>query len=556
MPHENSAQPRLNTAGMLVKCLENEGVEYVFGVPGEENLELIEALSKSSIKFITTRHEQGAAFMADVYGRLTHKAGVCLSTLGPGATNLVTGVADAYSDGAPLVAITGQVGTERMHLVSHQFLDLCRMFAPITKKSEQIVLPDTVSEIVRIAFKTAESEKPGSCHIDLPVNVSKMPVSSKEAPLQKKVVPVEMPDANSVEDAAFQLMAAKRPVILAGSGAVRNSAGNALLQFVNKLHIPLIHTMMAKGIIPFDNPYCMWTVGIPQKDYANKVLEDADLVLAVGYDLVEYSPARWNGEKNKPIVHIDTLPANIDKCYQPKVEVVGDISVSLLGILSRIDKPFDCAFALDIKRMMEDEYSHYVNDESFPMLPQRILSDVRKALAPDDILISDVGAHKMWIARQYHCYKPNTCLISNGFASMGFSLPGAIAAKLVYPEKRVLAVAGDGGFLMNCQELETAVRLKTAIVVLIFHDDSYGLIKWKQMDQYGHSSGVDFHNPDFVKFSESFGAKGYRVQNADQLSDILRDAFSQTVPCVIDCPVDYGENVKLTRHLKEVNNSL
>ncbi len=549
-------QKEMNTAQLLVKCLEKEGVRYIFGIPGEENLEIMEALTHSSIRFITTRHEQGAAFMADVYGRLTHKAGVCLSTLGPGATNLVTGVADAYSDGAPLVAITGQVGTERMHLTSHQFLDLCKMFEPITKKTKQIVLPDTVSEIVRIAFKHAESEKPGACHIDLPVNVAKMPVSPGAAPLERQNAPMEMPDSQSVKNAVIRLMMAKNPVILAGSSAIRGKASTAMEEFVNQLHIPLVHTMMAKGIIPFDNPYCLWTIGIPQKDYANKILEKADLILSVGYDIVEYAPSKWNGDQHKNIIHIDMQPAHINKLYQPAVEVVGDISVSLRSILSQLEHPFESAYAQEIKRKMEAEYKAYEEDTHFPMRPQKILSDLRRVLSPDDILLSDVGAHKMWIARQYHCYKPNTCLISNGFASMGFALPGAIAAKLVYPEKRILAVTGDGGFLMNCQEIETAMRLKTSFVILIFHDNSYGLIKWKQMDQYGKSCYVDFTNPDFVKFAESFGAKGYRIQKAQDLIPTLEDAFGQKTVSIIDCAVDYGENLKLTQYLKELYNIL
>lgn len=549
-------QKSMNTAQLLVKCLEKEGVRYIFGIPGEENLEIMEALTHSSIRFITTRHEQGAAFMADVYGRLTHKAGVCLSTLGPGATNLVTGVADAYSDGAPLVAITGQVGTERMHLTSHQFLDLCKMFEPITKKTKQIVLPDTVSEIVRIAFKHAESEKPGACHIDLPVNVAKMPVSPGAAPLERQSAPMEMPDSQSVKNAVIRLMMAKNPVILAGSSAIRGKASAAMEEFVNQLHIPLVHTMMAKGIIPFDNPYCLWTIGIPQKDYANKILEKADLILSVGYDIVEYAPSKWNGDQHKNIIHIDMQPAHINKLYQPAVEVVGDISVSLRSILSQLEHPFESAYAQEIKRKMEAEYKAYEEDTHFPMRPQKILSDLRRVLSPDDILLSDVGAHKMWIARQYHCYKPNTCLISNGFASMGFALPGAIAAKLVYPEKRILAVTGDGGFLMNCQEIETAMRLKTSFVILIFHDNSYGLIKWKQMDQYGKSCYVDFTNPDFVKFAESFGAKGYRIQKAQDLIPTLEDAFGQKTVSIIDCTVDYGENLKLTQYLKELYNIL
>ena len=555
MTAEAEQQP-LNTAQMLVKCLEKEGVEYIFGIPGEENLALMNAISESSIQFITTRHEQGAAFMADVYGRLTGQAGVCLSTLGPGATNLVTGVADADEDGAPLIAITGQVGTERMHITSHQFLDLCKMFEPITKRSKQIVRPDSVCEIVRIAFKYAESEKPGACHIDLPVNIAKKPVSLTEEPLEKKIPPIEIAEIETVEDAAGMIFAAKNPVILAGSSAVRAHAGDALVEFVEKLHIPVIHTMMAKGIIPFDNKYSLWTIGIPQKDYANKVLENADLIIAVGYDIVEYAPVKWNNDRKRKIVHIDTHPAHINKRYQPVVEVVGDISRSLHQIMRRVTRSDEPEYALQIKELMMKESQTYDEDLSFPMKPQKILSDVRQVLGEDDIMISDVGAHKMWIARHYHCYKPNTCLISNGFATMGIAVPGAVAAKLIYPEKKVLAITGDGGFMMNCQELETAIRIGTPFVTLIFNDSSYGLIKWKQMDQYGKSCYVDFGNPDFVKFAESFGAKGYRIHRAEDLIPTLEEAFKQSVPSVIDCAVDYAENVKLTQHLKEVYETL
>lgn len=547
---------QMNTAEMLVKCLENEGVKYIFGIPGEENLEVINAISNSNIKFITTRHEQGAAFMADVYGRLTGRAGVCLATLGPGATNLVTGVADADSDGAPVVAITGQVGTERMHITSHQFLDLCKMFEPITKRSKQIVRPDTVSEIVRLAFKYAESEKSGACHIDLPVNISKMPVDLQEKPLRKKVVPIEYADLKMVENAACEIFKAKNPIILAGIGAVRNSAAKAVTEFASKLKIPVINTMMAKGIIPFDNEYSMWTIGIPQKDYVNKIIEDSDLVIAVGYDIVEYAPSKWNANNNIKIIHIDTRQSHINKHYEPIVEVVGEISDSLYKIMRRTSRKEEPKKALKIKEKMLEDHKSYEHDNAFPMKPQRILNDVRKVMGKDDIVISDVGAHKMWIARHYNCYEPNTCIISNGFATMGIAVPGAIAAKLINPNKKVLAIVGDGGFMMNNQELETALRIGTPIVVLIFNDSSYGLIKWKQEDQYGKSCYVNFTNPDFVKMAESMYAKGYRVEKSEDLVKTLEEAFKQEVPVVIDCQVDYSENAKLTKHLKEVYQNL
>lgn len=549
-------KPERNTADLLVECLIEEGVEYIFGIPGEENLALMNAIYDSPIKFITVRHEQGAAFIADVYGRLTGKAGVCLSTLGPGATNLITGVADAYSDGAPLVAITGQVGTERIHITSHQFLDLTKMFEPITKRTKMVVRPDTIGEIVRLAFKYAENEKPGATHIDLPVNIAKMPVPEHEKPLKKKIAPKEYAELDTVQDAAGLIFQAKNPVILAGSGVVRGHAAQALTEFAMKLKIPVINTMMAKGVIPLDNKYSMWTVGIPQKDYQNKILEEADLVIAVGYDIVEYAPAKWNQEGKVQIIHVDMRPAHINKLYQPEVEVVGDISDSLLQIGRRTARHQEPEKALEIKARMVAEHESYAGDASFPMKPQRILQDVRKVMGKDDIVISDVGAHKMWIARHYQCYEPNTCIISNGFATMGISVPGAIGARLVYPDKKILAICGDGGFMMNCQEFETALRAKTPFVTLIFNDSSYGLIKWKQMDQYGKSCCVDFTNPDFVKFAESMGAIGYRITKAEELVPTLEKAFEQNVPVIIDCPVDYAENTKLTAHLKELMEKL
>ena len=543
-----------NTAEVLVRCLENEGVEYIFGIPGEENLEVMKALTHSKIEFVTVRHEQGAAFMADVYGKLTGKAGVCLATLGPGATNLVTGVADANTDGAPLIAITGQVGTERMHLTSHQYLDLETLFAPITKRSKQVVRPDTVNEIVRIAFKYAESEKPGACHIDLPCDIARMPVESEEGqlPIKHHRPGIEIASVESLEEAAGLIFQAERPVILAGHSAVRSKASEAITKFAEKLKIPVINTMMSKGIIPYDNPYSMWTVGIPQKDYQNIIMEEADLVIAVGYDIVEYAPRKWNEGNRHTILHIDARPCHINKLYQPEVEVIGDISESLKHIAMRCHRSQEPQWAFELRDEMRREHESYENDTSFPLKPQKVLGDIRKVMGEDDIVISDVGAHKMWIARHYNCYKPNTCIISNGFAAMGIAVPGALAAKLVNPQKRVLAITGDGGFLMNCQEFETALRMGTPFVTLVFNGSSYGLIKWKEEDRYGEHFFVDFTNPDFVKFAESMHAKGYRINSAEELLPTLEEAFRQQVPVIIDCPVDYGENGKLTEHLKEI----
>ncbi len=544
-----------NTAQLLVECLEEEGVHYIFGIPGEENLAVMEALTHSKIEFITVRHEQGAAFMADVYGRLTGKAGVCMATLGPGATNLITGVADADCDGAPLVAISGQVGTDKMHITAHQYLDLRAMFEPITRRAYTVVRPDTMAEITRLAFKYAEREKPGATFIDLPVNISKMPVGESEKPLQRKEILPETALEAQIEAAATMISYAKNPVILAGSSVIRSHAAATLTKFAEKLKLPVINTMMSKGAIPFDNPYSLWTVGIPMEDYQNKVLEKASLVIAIGYDIIEYAPAKWH-LGNADIIHIDTMPADINKNYEPKVEVVGNIPNSLERIMEKAARLQEPKYALEIRKRMVEEHESYANDMSFPLKPQKALIDCRKVMGEDDIVISDVGANKVWIARHYNCYKPNTCLISNGFATMGIAVPGAIAAKLVHPDKKILAITGDAGFMMNCQEFETAHRLGTNFVTLIFNDASYGLIKWKQDMHYGHHAYVDFTNPDFVKFAESVGAIGYRIKKAEELLPTLQKAFKQNKPVIIDCPVDYSENMKLTHHLEELVKTL
>ncbi|WP_017307226.1 acetolactate synthase large subunit [Spirulina subsalsa] len=532
----------LNTAELLIQCLENEGVEYIFGVPGEENLHILQALKHSSIQFITTRHEQGAAFMADVYGRLTGKAGVCLSTLGPGATNLMTGVADANLDGAPVVAITGQVGTDRMHIESHQYLDLVAMFNPVTKWNTQIVRPSNTAEIIRKAFKLAQQEKPGAVHIDLPENIAAMPVDGQ--PLQKDQREPIYASYRSLTKAAEVISKAKNPLILAGNGAIRAHASEALTEFTTRMNIPVVNTFMGKGAIPYTHPLSLWTFGLQQRDHVTCAFEKADLVIAVGYDLVEYSPKRWNPEGNIPIVHIGTNPAEIDSSYIPLVEVIGDIADSLHEISKRGDrhgKPTPTS--ANLKAEIRQDYEQYAEDAGFPIKPQKIVYDLRQVMGPEDIVISDVGAHKMWMARHYHCDRPNTCLISNGFAAMGIAIPGGLAAKLVYPDRKVVAVTGDGGFMMNSQELETALRVGTPFVTLIFNDNGYGLIEWKQLNQFGESAFIKFSNPDFVKLAESMGLKGYRVESAAELVPILKEALAQDVPSVIDCPVDYHENI-------------
>ncbi|HIK18057.1 MAG TPA: acetolactate synthase large subunit [Leptolyngbyaceae cyanobacterium M33_DOE_097] len=536
----------MNTAELLIRCLENEGVQYVFGLPGEENLHVLEALKQSSIQFITTRHEQGAAFMADVYGRLTGKPGVCLSTLGPGATNLMTGVADANLDRAPLVAITGQVGTDRMHIESHQYLDLVAMFAPVTKWNAQIVRPTNTPEIVRKAFKISQTEKPGAVHIDLPENIAAMPAPG--APLRIDAQEKTFASFHSIEKAAEAISKAEHPLILVGNGAIRGHASDALTDLATKLNIPVANTFMGKGVIPYSHPLALLAVGLQQRDYISCGFDRADLVICVGYDLIEYSPKKWNPEGKIPIVHINMTPAEVDSSYIPVVEVIGDISDSLVEILRRADragKP--TPYAAELRADILNDYLQYAKDEGFPIKPQKLIYDLRQVMGPEDIVISDVGAHKMWMARHYHCERPNTCIISNGFAAMGIAIPGAIAAKLVHPERKVVAVTGDGGFMMNSQELETALRVGTPFVTIIFNDGGYGLIEWKQHNQFGESAFIKFTNPDFVKYAESMGLKGYRVQSCLDLVPILKEALAQDVPAVIDCPVDYSENLRFTQ---------
>jgi acetolactate synthase-1/2/3 large subunit len=536
----------MKASELIVKCLENEGVEYIFGVPGEENMDLLDALLGSSIRFVMTRHEQGAAFMADVYGRLTGKAGVCLSTLGPGATNLITGVADANMDRAPLVALTAQAGHDRMHKESHQHLDIVTLFHPVTKWNTSLPIPDIVPEAFRKAFKLAQSEKPGATHIEIPEDVARMEIDGHPLLVQRLHPGGAAPE--QIEKAAQIISGAARPVVLAGNGVIRGHSSEALVRFAEKLNIPVATTFMAKGVIPDTHPLALGAIGLQAPDYVNFAFAEADLVVAVGYDVVEYAPRSWNPKRDKKIVHVDMAPAEVDVAYIVSVGVVGDITSSLDALALKAT-PNSVAHGLQFRQMLRDELEQGWHDASFPLKPQRILADLRSALADDDIVISDVGAHKLWLARLFPCLQPNTCIISNGFAAMGMAVPGAVAAKLVYPNRRVVAVTGDGGFLMNSQELETAARLETPFVVLVFNDRSYGLIRWKQMQHFNRPAFVDFNNPDFIKYAESFGADGYRIESAEELCPALRAALNSNKLTIIDCPVDAAENLRLTQRL-------
>jgi acetolactate synthase-1/2/3 large subunit len=539
-------------AELLVRCLENEGLEHMFGVPGEENLAVLDALLDSKIHFLQTRHEQGAAFMANVQGRLTGKATVCLATLGPGATNLLTGVADANMDRAPLVAITAQAGTERFHKESHQYLDLISLFRPAVKWNAQLVRPEVVPEAVRKAFKVAQTEKPGATHLDLPEDVADAEAPSGLEPLVPQQPFPTAPLDQQIERAAKIISEARDPIVLAGNGVARGRASEALRHFAETLGIPVVETFMGKGSLPDTHPLCLGTVGLQEHDYISCGLDRADVIICVGYDLVEYAPARWNPRRDKRIVHIDPSPAEVDAAYQVAVGVQGGIAASLMRIAERASARGDSGTIQGtgaLREIIQNEFRAEAEGDSFPLKPQRVVRALREVLGDNDVLISDVGAHKLWIARMYPCAGPNTCIISNGFASMGIALPGAIGAKLLYPDRRVLAACGDGGFLMTVQELETAVRAGTRFVSLIFEDSGYGVIKWNQLKRYGRPAFANFGNPDFAALAESFGCRGYKVTAAQELVPILQEAFRQRVPAVVACPVDYGENLRLTEKL-------
>ena len=537
----------MKSSDLFVRCLENEGVKYIFGIPGEENLDVMDSLLDSTIKFITVRHEQGAAFMADVYGRLTGKAGVCLSTLGPGATNLITGVADANMDNAPIVAIAGQASTTRLHKESHQVLNLVNLFQPISKYSTQILTPEVIPEIVAKAFKVAESEKPGCSFIDFPENLAEMEIIDK-TPLKVLRHTAALPPDEKIAQAAKLINEAKYPIIMAGNGIIRAKAAAELVAFSEKLNIPIATTFMAKGVIPFSHKHALGTVGLQAHDYVSCGFDRADVILCIGFDMVEYHPYLWNKDKNSKVVHIDELPSEVDEYYTVEVGVIGNVGAAMHRLAQQIE-PRKQIHWKNLRDIIVKEMQEHAQNTAFPIKPQKILWDLRQALSPKDIVISDVGAHKMWVARMYQTESPNTCIISNGFASMGIALPGAIAAKIAHPEQVAVAVTGDAGFMMNCQELETAMRIGTAIIVLIWHDKQYGLIKWKQEMQFGRSSHIEFNNPDFVQFAESFGAKAYRIERTEDLLPTLKQAIKDNTVVVIDCPVDYSENLKLTDKL-------
>jgi acetolactate synthase I/II/III large subunit len=533
---------------VFVECLEAEGVKYVFGIPGEETLDLNESLAKSSVAFIPVRHEQGGAYMADMYGRLTGRAGVCLGTLGPGALNLVTAVADAYLDRAPLVALTGQAALERMHKESHQYIDLVNLLRPITKWNARVNSPDVIPEVVRKAFKVAESEKPGATHLELPEDIMGAEVSGQEPLPRRRPVKPE-PSARELLKAADLIRNAINPVALCGNGVIRAGAAPALREFSRATGIAVAETFMGKGSLDYADPRALGTVGLQSRDYALAGFEDADVVIAIGYDLVEHSPKHWNPKRDKKIVVVDSEPAEIDEFFTPEVELVGDIYHVITRLAEECRDVPHSGGSPRLRDLVLGRLEAARDDGAFPVQPPRALWEIRQALGRQDILVSDVGLHKLWIGRMFPAHEPNTVLIANGLAGMGFALPCAIAAKLVHPDRRVVTVNGDGGFMMNVQELETARRLKTPIVNVIWENRQYGSIVWKQDKKFGEHFGVDFTNPDFVKLADAFGLPGWRCESADDFGERLRHALTLDVPSLIVLPIDYSLDVALSEEL-------
>lgn len=546
----------MKASDLLVKCLESEGVEYIFGIPGEENADLMMSLADSKIKFILTRHEQGAAFMADVYGRLSGKVGVCLATLGPGATNLATGVANANMDRSRLLAITGQTDSHLLHKESHQNLNVVKMFEPITKWSWSIRSAKNIPEIVRRSFKIALTEKPGATHIELPQNVAKK--ETDIPPIEPQEIFRPKANEDQIKKAAQMILEAKKPILFVGNGCIREDASDNLRKFVEKTKIYSINTFMGKGVISDDCETHLQTIGIKDADHALKAILESDVVISVGYDLVEYTPRMWNSKLDKKIIHVDFTPSEVYTFYRPEVEIVSDIGLAMDAILDelekqQVDSKVESYPRKEIPQVFKKVRSEVIErietfkeDCSYPIKPEKIIVDVRKSLNADDIVLSDVGSHKLWISKIYQTLEPNTCLIPNGFASMGFALPGAIAAKLVHPNKTIIAMTGDGGFLMNVQEIETAVRLKLPIIVVVWVDNDLNLISLKETHEFGKSVFTKFGNPNFVQLAESFGAIGIHIKSTEEFSKVLEKAKTiPDKPVIIAIDVDYSRNAVL-----------
>lgn len=545
----------MNAAELFVKCLENEGVQFICGVPGEENEHFLFALENSDIRFIPTRHEQGAAFIANVYGRITGQPGVCLSTLGPGATNLITGVADAFLDKSPVVTLTAQGSMTRMHHESHQMIDIVHMFQPITKWNTSVKDPIVIPEVVRKAFKLAALEKPGATHIELPEDIASKEIHEKLYPLTPGTFKRPSPDKDLLAQAAQLINLSDKPIILAGNGSIRNRASKALCALSGKFNIPVASTFMGKGAISADEPTALGTLGLGFKDYIHEAFEQADCIISIGYDIAEYDPKKWNIGTDKKIIHIDFEASEVYAEYMPAIELYGDLANGINLLIEHLDKAPKTVWYNNIRNRIRDSIDQYtLDDASSAFTVPAIINAAREVMDDDALLISDVGSHKMWIARNYETHTPNGCIISNGLASMGISLPGGIAAKLADPDRQVVAMMGDGGALMNIQELETANRLGVGYTIIVLNDNNYGLIEWKQEQSQGKSFGTKISNPDFAALARSFNLQGYKPKNIGEFKKVLSHTLQTNELSLIEVPVNADVNKQITQELENYFN--
>ncbi len=538
----------MKASDLFVQALENENVEYVFGIPGEENLDFLDSLSRSkSIRLILTRHEQAAGFMAATYGRLTGKAGVCLATLGPGATNLVTAAAYAQLGGMPMLMITGQKPIKTSKQGQFQIIDVVDMMQPLTKYTRQLVSGGNIPSRVREAFRLAQEEKPGAVHLELPEDIARE--ETDEVAIPASLVRRPTAEEKSIVAAIDEIQSAKHPLLLVGAGANRKLTCKMLRGFIEKFGIPFVTTQMGKGVIDERDPLFLGNAALSSDDFVHRAVEASDLIINVGHDVVEKPPFFMSVDGVR-VIHVNFSSASVDPVYFPQVEVVGDIANSIWQICERLEKQghWDFSRFLEVRQAGNAHLQEGADDGRFPIYPQRLVADVRSAIARKGIIALDNGVYKIWFARNYEAHAPNTVLLDNALASMGAGLPSAMAAKLVHPDQHVMAICGDGGFMMNSQELETAVRLKLHIAVVILRDDAYGMIKWKQAHMGLKEYGLDYGNPDFVKYAESYGAVGHRITNAEELLPTLRKALDEPNVHVIEVPVDYSDNNRILNH--------
>ncbi|MFP4545753.1 MAG: acetolactate synthase large subunit [Methanomassiliicoccales archaeon] len=530
----------MRASDLLVKCLENEGVSRVFGIPGEENLDIVDSLIDSGIELVVPKHETSAAFMAEISARLTGRPGVCLSTLGPGATNMVTGVADAYLSYAPLIALTGQAGTGKCP-PHKQFVDLVELYRPITKESLCLWDPRGIPEAVQRAFHLAREEKPGPVHLELPEDVMKSEVEGE--PLPPMEISYPCPDEESLDRLREMLIRSQRPLVICGQGVIRGAAQRDLLEFAEEWLVPVTHTWMGNGVLPFRHPLNLHTVGLRHSDHATEALQKADLIVLLGFDTLEFQPEFWRVGEEKDVIQVAPVKVEEEATLCPDLEVIGNIGSALQAMIPGMLKGNWASEIRDrIRRTLQE-----VPADSLPIKPQLAVSTIREVMGMEDIVVCDVGAHMLWMMKNYPTHQENTLIASNGLIPMGLGLPGAIAAKLVRPLSRVVAVCGDGGFMMTSTELETAHRLGTPLVVVVFNDSGYGLIRTRQQHAYGRTSGVDFGNPDLVQYAKSFGAQACRVESAQELGVTLQRYLDEERLGLIEVPVDYSENPKLTQ---------